>query len=76
MNMLPGMGGMGGQQQQQSSSSPIMTYLKKRSFFLIIFAVASILLLSSIFTDCGINLAALLNKVLIKVNNAIGGVNI
>lgn len=74
-----GMGGMGmgGQQPQaQSTKSVILTYLKKRSFFLVIFTVAGIVLLSSIFTDCGINLANLLVKVMNKINYAIGNVEI
>lgn len=72
-----GSGMMGGQQQQQQpTKSVIMEYLKKRTIFLVIFAVATILLTSSIFTDCGINIAQLLFKVMDKVNKMISGVNI
>ena len=77
MGMGMGGMGMGGQQPQaQSTKSVILTYLKKRSFFLVIFTVAGIVLLSSIFTDCGINLANLLVKVMNKINYAIGNVEI
>lgn len=72
-----GMGGMGGSQPQaQSTKSVIMMYLKKRTFFIIVFTVATILLTSSIFTDCGINLGELLFKIMDKVNSLISGVNI
>lgn len=71
------MGGMGGQQQQpMPTKSVIMMYLKKRTFFLIVFAVAMILLTSSIFTDCGINLAELSFKIIDKFNSIISGVNV
>lgn len=71
---MGGFGGMGGAQQQPASTkSRILEYFKKRLFFLILFAVASIMLTSSIFTDCGINLAELLFKIMDKVNSAIGG---
>lgn len=80
MGMSPmggmGMGGSMGGAQQQPTKSVIMTYLKKRAFFLIIFAVATILLTSSIFTDCGINLAELSFKVLDKINSMLAGVSI
>ena len=75
MGMSPMGGSMGGG-QQQPTKSVIMTYLKKRAFFLIIFAVATILLTSSIFTDCGINLAELSFKVLNKINSMLAGVSI
>lgn len=71
-----GMGGSMGGAQQQPTKSIIMMYLKKRAFFLIIFTVSTILLTSSIFTDCGINLAELSFKVLDKINSAIAGVSI
>lgn len=74
MGGFGGMGGMGGAQQQPvSTKSRILEYFKKRLFFLILFAVASIMLTSSIFTDCGINVAELLFKIMDKVNSAIGG---
>ena len=69
-----GMGmGMQGAQQNMSTKSTISVYLKKRIFFLVLFAVASIVLLSTVFTDCGINVAALVMKVMAKVNGSIGG---
>lgn len=74
-----GMGGMGapmGGGQPASTKSVILMYLKKRAFFLIIFAVASIVLMSSIFTDCGINLAALLTKIMNRLNGSISNVQV
>lgn len=75
-----GMGGMGmGSQPQQPASSTksvILQYFKKRVFFIILFTICLITLTSSIFTDCGINLAALIFKIMEKVNSAIAGVSI
>lgn len=80
MGMMGGMGGMspmgGSQPQQTSTKSVITTYLKKRAFFIVIFAVATILLTSSIFTDCGLNLAELSFKIIDKFNSLISGVNV
>lgn len=76
MGMMGG-GMMGGQPQPQASTkSVILTYFKKRVFFIALFTVALITLTSSIFTDCGINLAELVFKVMEKVNEAIGGVSL
>ena len=75
MSPMGGMGGMGGA-QPQPTKSVITMYLKKRAFFLVIFAVAIILLTSSIFTDCGINLAQLSFKLIDKFNNMISGINV
>lgn len=63
-------------QQNTSTKSVILMYLKKRIFFLVVFAVATILLTSSIFTDCGLNLAELMFKIMDKFNMLVGGVNI
>lgn len=71
--MMAGGMGMQGAQQNMSTKSTISVYLKKRVFFLVLFAVASIVLLSSVFTDCGINVAALVMKIMAKVNGSIGG---
>lgn len=72
MGMGMGMNSMGGQGgQQQGAKSMILEYFKKRTIFLIIFAVATVMLTSSIFTDCGINLANLLFKVMDTVNGNI-----
>ena len=72
------MGSMGASQggQQQSTKSVIFTYLKKRIFFLIIFALATVVLMTSIFTDCGINLAHLVIKIMTKVNTSLGQINV
>lgn len=71
------MGGVGmqqgGAQQNMDTKSTISVYLKKRAFFLVFFAVASIVLLSSVFTNCGINVAALFMKIMAKINSSIGG---
>lgn len=80
MPMMGGMGAMGqmqmgGAMQQMPTKSVIFAYLKKRSFFLIVFAIATIVLMSSIFTDCGINLAALLVKILNRFNGQIANAN-
>ena len=81
-----GMGGMGmgapmggmpmGGGAPQSTKSVIFEYLKKRIFFIIVFAVASIILMSSVLTDCGINIAELLLKILNKFSNNIGNTQI
>lgn len=53
-----GMGMMGGAQTQPAPTKfVIFSYLKKRTFFLIVFAVATVLLMCSTLTDCGLNLA-------------------
>ena len=76
MGMMGG-GMMGAQPQpQMSTKSVILTYFKKRVFFIVFFTIAMITLTSSIFTDCGINLAELVFKVMEKVNSAISGVSI
>lgn len=75
MGMMGGMGGMGGgAQQQQSTGSVIGAYLKKRIFFLIVFAVATTLLMSSVFMDCGLNLAQLGYKVMDMLNSGLSNV--
>lgn len=73
-----GYGGMNGGQQTQpvSTKSVISTYLKKRVCFLILFGVCMTLLLSSLFTDSGINLALLLQKVMIKINGMVNNVQV
>ena len=69
-------GGMGQQQQQQGGKTPIITYFGKRVVFYIFFAICSVVLLSSIFTDCGINLAALIEKIMTRINGSINDVQI
>lgn len=79
MGMGMGMNSMmGGMQQQQSqpTKSVIFEYLKKRSFFIIIFTVATVLLMSSLFTDCGLNLAELLDKIIQRLNGTVSSVQI
>lgn len=74
------MGGMGAMQQQQAQPMPtksiIFMYLKKRAFFLVIFTVCTIVLMSSIFTDCGLNLAELISKVMNKIGNQISSLEV
>ena len=70
---------MGMQQQQQQVQKPkpaIVTYFYKRAVFLIFFAICATILMSSIFTDCGLNLAALIEKIMIKVNGSVNEIEI
>ena len=82
MGMGMGMGGMGGgmmggQQAQKPATKPIIyEYLKKRLLFIIIFALASVLLMSSALTHCGINLAELGIKIFDKLNGNIANINV
>lgn len=76
MGMPSGMGMGMPQQQPQPMKIVIFEYLKARAIFLVIFAIASTLLLSSIFTDCGINVAELIVKQMNRVNEGINNVNI
>lgn len=80
MGMMGGgmgmMGGGMGQAQPAPTKSVIFEYLKKRTFFIIIFAVATVLLMSSIFTDCGLNIAQLGIKIMHKLNGSISNINI
>lgn len=71
-----GMGGMGGAPQQMPMKSVILEYLKKRAFFLIVFAIAAVILMSSVFTDCGLNLAELLTKVVNGVSGKVSNVDV
>lgn len=74
MGAMGGMG-MGGQQQQpMPMKSVIFEYLKKRVFFLIVFAVATTVLMSSVFTDCGINLGLLTIKIFAKFSGQVSQV--
>lgn len=80
MGMGMGMGMMGGGMQPQQAQpmptkSVAFTYLKKRMFFIIIFTVCMIILMSSVLTDCGINLAQLLSKVLDKLNGSMSNIS-
>lgn len=72
---MGGMGGMGAQAQPAPTKSVIATYLKKRIFFLIVFAIAFALLMSSIFFDCGLNLAQLLYKIFAMFSGSIANVD-
>lgn len=49
----------------------IFEYFKKRMVFMVVFAIASTLLLSSLFTDCGLNIAELAVKGMNKLNGKI-----
>lgn len=68
--------GAGAPAPSQSTKSVVFTYLKKRMFFIIVFTVCSIVLMSSVLTDCGINLSKLLLKVLMRLNGSMANVNI
>lgn len=62
-------GSMGGTQQKPKNA--FSQYFKSRAITLIFFTICLITLTSSIFTDCGLNLAELLFKVMIDINNFI-----
>lgn len=77
MGMNMGMAGQGMQQPTPAmGKSVIVEYFKRRVVFVVVFAVCSIILMSSILLDCGINLAELLQRVLVKVNGEISTVQI
>lgn len=67
-----GMSGMG--QQQQPAKLLILEYFKKRAFFTILFIFSSIVLTSSLFTDCGINVAQLFMNLVTQLMNAVNGI--
>lgn len=67
---------MGAQQQNQKQKSPMSIYIRRRAFFLILLAIASTLLLSSLFLDCGLNIADLLYKVIDMLNSNLQNVQI
>lgn len=72
---MGGMGGMGAQQQVQPSTKQAMTiYLKKRIFFIIAFGAATVLLMSSVFMDCGLNLGKLGYKIMEMLNDGLSSV--
>ena len=79
---MGGMGGMGMGMGAVAPAQPVQTksfiweYLKKRTFFIILFVVATILLTSSVLTDCGINIAQLIANIMMKFNDGIGNVSI
>ena len=73
---MPGGMGMAGMQQPMPMKSVIFEYFKKRFFFLIIFAAATVILMSSLATDCGLNLAMLITKVLSKLSGSVSGINV
>lgn len=77
MGMQGGMpGGYGGVGAQEKPKTPIAVYLRKRIFFLILFAIASTLLMSSLFLDCGLNIADLLYKIIDMLNGSLQNVQI
>lgn len=68
-------GGMGMMQQpqQQPMNAPfklvIWEYFKRRFLFVILFVICSVVLMSSVLTNCGINIAELGLKALNKISN-------
>lgn len=75
---MGGMGAMGGMNPNQApagSKSVIGAYFKKRIVFIVIFAIASVILMSSLLTDCGLNLAELLYKIGAMFNGGISNVD-
>lgn len=73
---VPPVPAMGGQPAPMKAKSIILEYLKKRSFFLIIFATATVVLMSSVLTDCGLNLAQLLIRLINRGSNSLSNVNV
>lgn len=74
MGMGAGMMGMGMNQAAQgaaSTKSVIAEYFKKRTFFMVLFVVCSVVLMSSALTDCGLNVAELVLRLIDKLNGAI-----
>lgn len=76
MGVGVGAGGYGGVGAQEKPKTPIAVYLRKRIFFLILFAIASTLLMSSLFLDCGLNIADLLYKIVDMLNGSLQNVQI
>lgn len=72
---MGGMGGMGGQPQAVPAKQVIGVYLKKRILFLVLFGVCSTILMSSLFLDCGLNLAQLIYKIGEMLNGGLSEVN-
>lgn len=72
-----GMGAMGAMQQPAlaGGKSAIAEYFKKRVIFIIIFGACTVVLLSSILTDCGINVGMLVLKLVGKLSNSVTNVN-
>lgn len=69
MSMSMGMQGS----QQTPRKQVLLVYFKKRVFFLVLFGLCSVLLFSSVFIGCGINIAQLIFKLIGAFNNTIGG---
>lgn len=68
--VMPGM-----QTQQQGGVKPaLLTYLINRAFFLVLFGICSVVLLSSLFTDCGLNIAELISKIVQKASGEISNI--
>ena len=61
-------------QAQASTGSVIGAYFKKRLFFIILFVICTVVLTSSLLTDCGINIAELFMRLLGKGNDAISNI--
>ena len=76
--MSGGMGmGMGMQQPQAQpkGKSVALTYFKSRVFSLILFGVCSVVLFSSVLTNCGINVGLLVLKIIEKAGSSATQVN-
>lgn len=74
---MPGMGGMAQQQQEPMPTKlVIVEYFKKRVIFMVILAMAIVVLTSSVLTDCGINLAAFVMKLISLFSGKVAEVNI
>ena len=78
MNGANGMGGMNGaagmnqQGTQQGTKEILVTYLKKRAFFYVLLMISFILLTSSVFMNCGLNIAKLAYNAMSTINGKLG----
>lgn len=72
---IPGMSAPS-QPQGGGTKPALLTYLINRAFFLVLFAICSVVLLSSLFTDCGINIAELISKIVEKASGEISNIQV
>lgn len=74
MGAMGGMPGAGG--GQMPMKSVIYEYFKKRLFFIVLFTIATVILMSSLIMDCGLNLAELLSRIIVKFSGQVSNVTI
>lgn len=69
-------GNMSMGQQNASPKSIVFVYLKKRAFFLVIFAITAVLLTSSLFFNCGVNIAEFVFTIFDKIKSSVSGLSV